>query len=155
MHDAFRRASGARGIQNVERMIEGQWDKFRFRCRRVRGDEARPRYPFGQFRRLHVRLIMQIGNQNQAFHTGKSRHEFGQLVPHVDRLTVVPVAVAGDQYLGFDLAEAIKHALNAEIRRGAGEDRADAGHRQHRDDGFRQIGQIDGDPVADADATIP
>ena len=51
----------------------------------------------------------------------------------VDRLAVVEVAVGGEQHLGLDLAEAVEHALHAEIGRARRPDRAEARRRQHRD----------------------
>jgi tryptophanyl-tRNA synthetase len=42
----------------------------------------------------------------------------GILLQAIDRLAVVPVAIDADQHLRLDLAEAVEHALHAEIRRG-------------------------------------
>ena len=68
------------------------------------------------------------------------------------RLAGVAVAVGGDQHLRLDLAEAVEHALDAEIRRARRPDRAEARGGEHRDDRLRHVRQVAGDPVAGADA---
>src|SRR5688572_10171872 len=45
-----------------------------------------------------------------------------ELRRHLDRLAVVPIAVAGEEQPRFDLAEAVEHAALAEIRRAGGPD---------------------------------
>ena len=50
------------------------------------------------------------------------------------RLAVVPVPVDGEEHARLDLAEAIEHALHAEIRRARRPHRAQARRAEHRDD---------------------
>ena len=66
----------------------------------------------------------------------------------VDALAVVPVAVSGNEHFGFDLAKAVEHALHAEIGRAGRPDGTDAGGREHRHHGLRQIGEISRNAVA-------
>jgi hypothetical protein len=68
------------------------------------------------------------------------------------RLAAVVVAVDGDQHLGLDLAEAVEHALHAEIGRARAPHRAQARGRQHRDDRLGHVRQLGGDAVAAPDA---
>ena len=77
-----------------------------------------------------------------------------ELVGDVDGLAVVVVAVAGDQHLRLDLAEAVEHALHAEVGRAGRPHRADRRRRQHADDALGHVGQDGGDPVAGADARL-
>ena len=64
------------------------------------------------------------------------------------RLAAVAVAVDGEQHLRLDLAEAVEHALHAEIGRAGRPDRAEAGGREHRDDRLRHVRHEAGDAVA-------
>jgi hypothetical protein len=50
--------------------------------------------------------------------------DLGELVEH-EGLAAVVVAVAGDQHLGLDLAEAVEHALHAEVGRAGRPDGAE------------------------------
>ena len=94
---------------------------------------------------------IQVGNDDRLQQRRHLRHYLGVLRQAVDRLAVVPVAIDADQHLGLDLAEAVEHALDAEIRRGRRPDGAERGGRQHGDQRFRQVGQVAGDAVALAD----
>jgi len=51
------------------------------------------------------------------------------------------LASTSEQHLGRHLAEAIQHALHAEVRRARGEHRAEAGRGEHDDDRFGHVGQ--------------
>ncbi len=76
---------------------------------------------------------------------GEARHD-------VDRLAVVEIAVGAEEYAWLDLAEAVEHALHAEIRRARRPDRADARRRKHRDYGARDVGHVGRDAVSGLDA---
>jgi len=152
--DAFRHAGRPRRVHDVERMIEGESRRFEPASCRVGRDEAGIGNGLGRARHQPIRLVLKIGHQHQPADAGQFGHQFGQFRPQVDGLAVVPVAVAGDQRLGLGLAEAVDHALDAEIRRGAGEHRPETGGRQHRHHGFRQVGQIGGHPIPGAHANL-
>ena len=64
------------------------------------------------------------------------------------RLAVVPVAVDGDEQLRLDLAEAVEHALFAEIGRAGRPDRADRGGGEHGGDGLGHVRHHRRDAVA-------
>ena len=68
------------------------------------------------------------------------------------RLAVVEVAVGREQHLRANLAEAIEHGVDAEVRRARRPHGADAGRRQHRDDGLGTVRDECRDAVAVADA---
>ena len=70
----------------------------------------------------------------------------------LDPLAVVLVAVAGEQHLGFDLAEAVQDTFDAEVRRAGRPDGADPGAAQGGDHGFDAVGHVAGDPVAGLNA---
>ena len=61
---------------------------------------------------------------------------------------VVKITVDREQETRLCLAEAVDHAVGAEVGRGRGPDRAEAGGGQHRDYRFRHIGDIGGDAIA-------
>ncbi len=62
--------------------------------------------------------------------------------------------IAGDQHLRLDLLEAVDHGGRSHVGRADAPDRADAGARQKRDDGFGDVGQVGRDPVAGLDALL-
>ena len=74
-----------------------------------------------------------------------------QVVP----LAAVEVAVGGDQHARLDLAEAIEHALHAEVRRARRPDRADRRRAERRDDRLGHVRQVPGDAIAGLDARAP
>ncbi len=82
------------------------------------------------------------------------RHRL-QLVRDLDRLAVVPIAVAGEEELWLDLAEAVEHAALAEIGRAGGEGRAERRCGEHDRDRLRHVRQHRRDAVAGADAFRP
>jgi len=136
--DAFGHAGRPRRIHDIERMVERQRREVRLR-RRVRRDEAGVGNASRQPRRERVRLLAQVRHQDRPPRARQLREQCGQLGFNIDGLAVVPITVGRDQHLGLGLTEAIEHALNPEIRGGAGKHRADAGGRQHRHHRFRQI----------------
>ena len=58
----------------------------------------------------------------------------GQPFGEVNRLSVVPITIDGNEKLGLDLAEAVEHAALAKIRRAGGPDCTERRHRQHQPD---------------------
>ena len=66
----------------------------------------------------------------------------------LERLAAVPVAVDAEHQLRRELRESVEDAARAEIRAAARPDRADAGRREHRDDGIGRVRQTADDPVA-------
>ena len=74
--------------------------------------------------------------------------DLGELVGDVDDLAGVPVAVGGDEQLRLDLAEAVEHAVRAEIGRARRPDRADRGGGEHRGDRLGHVRHQRRDAVA-------
>ncbi len=64
------------------------------------------------------------------------------------RLAAVAVAVDAEHELRRELRETVEHAARAEVRAAPRPDRADAGRREHRDDGIRRVRQAADHPVA-------
>ena len=69
----------------------------------------------------------------------------------VEVLAAVAVAVGREQHLRLDLGEAVDHGRDAELRRAARPDRADARRGQQRDDGLRRVRQVGHHAVAAPD----
>ena len=154
MNDTFGNAGRTGRIHDVERMSEGQPDKLHLTDRRVGCDKIGEGNGFGEAFGQRIDFCVQIRNQHESLYAGQLGHEFGQFRRHIDRFTVVPIAVAGNQHLRFSLTEAIQHALNTKIRRSAGKYRPQAGSGQHRNQRFRQIGQVSGHSITGNDADI-
>ncbi len=99
-----------------------------------------------------ARRLAQVRHDDDALDRGQPGGDRCDLVLDRDRLAVVPVAVDGDEQLGLDLAEAIEHTLDAEVRRARRPDRAAADRRQHGGERLGHVGQVGRDPVAGIDA---
>src|SRR5437667_5131236 len=122
MHDALGHSGRAGGKEDVQRMVEGQLLERDLGGRSI-GDEV-----FQTLRARNggnVRLIAQVGNDDDALEAWQARRDLAQLLERVDLLSVVEVAVSREEHRRADLAEAVEHALNPEIGRARGESRAD------------------------------
>ena len=148
VHDALGDAGGAAGEHDEQRVLEGDAAVFD-RCRTVAG-QVGPQHGVGDGGKVGLRV--EVGDDHGFDQRRHLRDDFGILGQAIDLLAVVPVAVDADQHLGFDLAEAVEHALHAEVGRGRRPDRAERGGGEHRGQGFGQVGQVAGDPVAGFDA---
>ena len=79
---------------------------------------------------------------------GQALDDGGHLVEDRQRLAVVPVAVHGEEHARLDLAEAVEHALHAEIGRARRPHRAQARRAQHRHDGLGHVRNVRRDAIA-------
>ena len=152
MDDAFRRAGRARGIEDVERIVEAEPGEFDL-ARRVGRGEIVEQNGAGHSRDIR-RCPLGRGDIRHDQHLFERRHAGGDLRQLVEAgldPAIVEIAVGGDQHPGRDLAETVEHALDAEIRRRRSEDAADAGRCQHGDRRFGNIGHVGRDPVAGAE----
>ena len=122
VHDAFRHAGRARGIQDVERMVEGQPREGDRRRRRRAAMKSASRTALGSVR--EIRRVAEIGQHDDALDAGQLRQAFADAGQRIEALAAIAIAVGGEQQLGRDLAEAVEHALHAEIRRAGGPDGA-------------------------------
>ena len=119
VHDALRHAGRARRVQDVERMIERQPRVVD----RPAGDTARRTRPSATARERRELVgvadpfLRDTARRRRARPIGSLRDDLRHLVEDRDRLAVVPVAVDGEEHARLDLAEAVEHALHAEVRR--------------------------------------
>ncbi len=149
--DALRLPGRARGVHDEERVVErhvGVVD----RARRIGGREVRQRHrplDAGDVRRLR-----QERHHHHALDGRQLGQDLRQPVEGAVALAVVEVAVGGEEHLGLDLAEAVQHALHAEVGRAARPHRADGRRRQHGDHRLRHVGQEAGHPVAGLDPGV-
>ena len=145
VHDRLRQAGRARREEDAERMREGQGlelERLALREERVPGDGVRK----GIVRAARVRDV------DDGFEAGQTVADLGHLLAAIDRL--VSVAVSGDceQDLGLQLAEPVKDAADAELRRARGPDRPQARGGDEGDERLRDVGQVGDDAVAGTDA---
>ena len=98
---------------------------------------------------------VRVGDHDPAFQAGKGLHQAPGLLDAVVALAVVVIAVARHQHLGVDLAEAVEHPLEAEIRRGGGPHGAQRGGCQHGHHGLQDVGQIARHAVPGSDPGAP
>ena len=147
VHDALRLAGGARSEEHEHRVIERQ-----LRIRDVGG--LVPAQPLVESHRLgnigHVDVRIQIGNDDHLAHRRQALGDLAHTLERVVRLPVVAVAVGAEQHLGLDLAEAVDHAVDAEIGRARRPDDAlrQRGERQHA--GLGQVRDEGGGAIAGA-----
>ena len=124
------------------------------------GDVARlvAPQPFVEHHRLgkigHVDLRIEVRHHHDLAQAGQLFRDLGHARERVVLLAVVAVAVGAEQHLGLDLAEAVEHALHAEVGRAARPHGAEARRGEHRGGRFREVGQIAGDAIALADAHV-
>ena len=132
VHDAFRHARRARGIEDVERMVEPVG----------RNSSGAPGVPkafqdvaiaAAVTQALELRLRAHIGHHDDALDGRQFRQHLAHRCQRIERLARVEVAIGGEQHLGRDLPEAIEHAVDAEVRRARRPDGAEARGGQHRD----------------------
>ena len=114
VHNTFRRTGRARGIQDVEWVIERQLSEFDISCV-VRSDEMPP---VGPIRNAPDRgIVRQQGKDNGHLHTWQIREHFRNFPQRVERLAIVVVPGNGKQNLWLNLPEPVEHTLVSEVRR--------------------------------------
>ena len=149
VQDALRRSRGARRVEDVERMLEGE-AREGWLARGEAGQHVLPERGSGDPR--EIRLFVGRTHDRDALERADLAPDLAHALQRIEALARVPVAVRGEQDLGSDLAETIDHAARAEIRRARRPDGAQRGRREHRDHRLRKIGQVARDPVARSDA---
>ncbi len=115
MHNAFRNARRAGRKQDTKRMIEGEpreldffgLERFQSRIKRNALFSA----VSNGFR------FAEIGDDDGTFQARQLCRHLSNLVGNVNALAIIPVAIAGEEKLWFDLAETVEYALHAKIRR--------------------------------------
>ena len=143
MDDALRRTGGSRRIQDVQRMRERQRNVVD-RSGQERRQPDVPRDSVAHTCQVvgGSRRLLQVRDHDHLLDRRQTRGDGCHLVEDRDHLAVVVVAVDGDQDLGRDLAEAVQHALDAELRRTRRPRRAPRYGAEHRDDRFGQIRHV-------------
>ena len=157
--DALGYPGRARRVHDIERVIER--DRFEFDSaspvvgpgpRDLPGRAAAKIRP--ESRVLHIGDVRRLGhesNDDDGLDGGDTLYDGGDALERVDRLSVIRISVGGDQHLGLDLTEAVKHAGDAEIGRTGRPHGADARRREHADDGLGNVRKKPTDAVASLD----
>ena len=145
VHHAFGHPGGARGIEDEQRVVEGKLGELDLRS--GAGSQIVVEEP-GVHDALYVRRLADKGHHHHVFDAFYLPANLGGLGQAVEGLAVVMVAVRGEQHLGLDLAEAVHHPVETEIRAAGGPDRAQAGGGQHGHHGLGDVGHETGHPVA-------
>ena len=114
--------------------------------RREVAQEIRQRH--GTVDAADVGRLVEVGDHRDALHGRQLLHDLAELAQHVDALAAVPVAVDRQQHRRLDLAEAVEHALHAEVRRARRPDGTDRRGGEQADDRFRHVRDDGRDAVA-------
>ena len=75
-------------------------------------------------------------------HAGQCCTQFRQNFPAVEVAPAIAHTVAGNQYLGFNLLEAVQHGRRAHVGRANAPHAAQAHHRQKSHHGLWDVGQV-------------
>ncbi len=145
MHDAFGHAGRAGGEQDEQRVLEGQaleGDVLASKAASASSIDDGVRHGGGRLPR-GAEIV-----DHDGLRTLGSFARIAWTFADVVLLAVVPVAVRRDEDDRLDLAEAVEHALFAEVRRAGRPDGADRGGGEHAGDGLRHVGHHRRDAVA-------
>jgi hypothetical protein len=146
VHDALRHAGRAGGVENVQRMVEGQ---LREGQRLPAAAEAVPRRGArgGRAEPLELRGRIDVRHHDDLRHAGELGEHRGHRFERVELLAAIEVPIGSEQHLRGDLPETIEHPVHAKVRRAGGPDRTDARAGEHRDGGLWQVGHEGGDAI--------
>ena len=120
VHDRLREPGRARGVQDVERVIE------RDRLEReglVPGEQLFPGDGTGEARLFEV--CAEVGEDDRRFEGRKLALELSDLLRAVELPRAVAVSVDREQHLRLDLADAVRDGPRTELRSAGGKNRAD------------------------------
>ena len=110
VHDALGHARSARGVHNVERMVERQLLEAHLPFD-GRG-EILPAHRIGNGGRINgIRII----DQHHLFNRRQFMQYAFQFFLGVEFLSFVKITIGGKNHFGFDLAEAVENAFNTEV----------------------------------------
>ncbi len=146
--DGLGQAGGAAGVDDPQRVVEGQ--PFGLEGRRGRVVARRDLAVVGGIGQ--PRLQIQVGHKDHMLHAGQACAQLRQHGHAVDIAPGVVHAIDGDQRLGRDLAKAVQHRVGAHVGRADAPDGAQAGRGQQGDHGLGDVGQVGSHAVAAAHA---
>ena len=141
VHDAFRHAGRAAGEHDKQRVVEGDALEL--------DDLGAARIMRQERRSVTICADRQFATDPAArsdtatppicCRLGSWAENSATRANEIMLLAAVPIPVGGDQHLRLDLAEAVEHALHAEIGRAGRPDAADRCGRQRADHRFGRI----------------
>jgi len=151
VHDALWHAGGAGRIHDVDRMIERQ--HFELRRMVFAAGEIVPRH--GAAQSVERQRVAGVGHHDELLDARNLLEHAAHLRQAVEALAAVAVRIGREQHFRLDLAEAVDHAVDTEIRRAGRPRGAERRRGEHSDHGFRHVRHEAGDAVAVADAGLP
>ncbi len=122
LDDRLRQAGGAGGVEDPERVVEGDALEGRLGALASR-EQLLPARRVAQ--RREVGVGVEVGEDDGALEARHRLLQRGDRLAAVEVPAAVAVAVDGEQHLGLDLGEAVDDACRAEVGRAARPDRAD------------------------------
>ncbi len=140
VHDRLGETGRARGVQDVQRVVERHLLELEGTALR---DQLGPRR-----RALDRRVRVEVREQHGRGQPGQRRADLAHLGPAVDGLGAVPVALDGEQDLRVDLLEASHDAGRPELGGARRPHRAEAGGGQEGHEGLVDVGEV-------GDHTVP
>ena len=146
MHDGLGQPGGAARIDDPQRMVKRQ----PYRLERTGGGVV-ARGGIGKVGAVGAAapcaVYAQVVQQQQVLHRRQGGTQLGHRGTAVQVAPAVVDAVAGYQYLGRDLPEAVEHRLAAHVGRTEAPNSADAGGCKEGHHGLGNIGQISCHPI--------
>ena len=148
LDDRLRQAGGAGGVEDPERVVEGDALEGEFGAL-AGGEQLVPAHRVAQGGEVGVGI--EVGEDDGALQRRHLGLQAGDRLAPVEVLAAVAVAVDREEDLGLDLGEAVDHAGRAEVGRAARPDGADAGGGEEGDDRLGDVRHVGDDPVAALD----
>ena len=149
VHDALRDAGRSRRIHDEQRGVE----RHAYEVERGAG-AAEVAVMHGVRQVRDAGRLADVWNHHHPLHGWQLLEHAADRRERVDGLAVVEIAVGGEEHARRHLAEAVEHAVDAEVGRARRPRRAEARRREHRHDRLRQVRHEAGDPVTRADAEL-
>ena len=148
VHNGFGQAGGAAGIDDPQRVVERQPGRFKALGLMVISGGTRCEICIACFYFNSIKIQTQVLQEQQMTHAGQVAAELGHDAAAVQVAPGVAHAVAGNQHLGLDLAQAVQHGGFAHVGRANAPDRPQADRGQKRHHGLGDIRQIGRHAVA-------
>ena len=155
VHDRFRQAGGAAGIDDPQRLIERQvaWCDAAL-AGHERAEIMAPA-SIAHHEALEPCVAVEVAVEDDVANARQVGEQRLQHLHAVVARTTVLVAVAADEHFGLDLAEAVEHGERPPCRANTHRpDGADAGAGEKGDRRCRHVGQKGADAIAGHDAHV-